>query len=188
MNPIFILGLGLAAIDGLTSAFVAMLVLAMAVIGSGAREAPPDVSETAVFIIQKPAIRLLVSIAADTARPVVRAPRTSFLEERLSELEPYTNNGSVLWVNCDTCSPRLQINKPRSVSWRVCVASANTPGSFTESPLGSIKLKVSTITKPGETSIDDGPWNIADLWHAYEFNPTTRTLQKGDQSKCFRPT
>jgi hypothetical protein len=45
MNNSFVLALGLAAIDGLTSAFVAMLILALAVIGSGQ---PADVDATSV--------------------------------------------------------------------------------------------------------------------------------------------
>src|ERR1700681_2777696 len=103
MKPIFVLGLGLAAIDGLTSAFVAMLVLALVVIGSGAQEAPPDVSETVMFIVQKPAIRLLARISADAAPVSVLVPREGFQDERLPELEMYTRNGRVEWLNCDTC-------------------------------------------------------------------------------------
>jgi hypothetical protein len=185
MNAVFILGLGLAAIDGLTSAFVAMLVLALVVIGSGASDAPPDISETAVLIVQKPAIRLLASIAADSAAPSLLVPREGFQDERVPELEIYTRSGRVEWLNCDTCSARLQINRPSNVLWRVCLVRANTPMGFTEAPIVSMDLTLSLVSGGVETKLPPDKWDNKSEWHAYEFNATNKTFQKGDAKKCF---
>jgi hypothetical protein len=189
VNPVFILGLGLAAIDGLTSAFVAMLVLAIIVIGSGAQGTPPDVSETAVLFIKKPPIRLLVSVAPDTAKPALLVPRQGFNDEQLAMLKPYTKNGRVEWVDCDNCRAQLLIIRPINVGWHLCLAYANTPGNFTESAPGAIELELElrTVTRTGKSAPlrTKEIFKIGDLWHGFQFNPTTNdAVQKVDDSRC----
>lgn len=187
MNQAFVLGLGLAAIDGLTSAFVAMLVLAIAVIGSGEGGPPPDVSETSVLFIKKPVVRLLAGFAPGSSAPVLRVPIQSFDDDRIPELEVYTKQGRVNWLDCDRCTSQLRIDRPKDDVWRVCLAFANTPGNLTDGNPGLMTVELWMFSGGAETVHLADTFGVDELWHAYQFKPTGKGApQKIDAKDCVR--
>jgi hypothetical protein len=192
MNNGFALALGLAAIDGLTSAFVAMLVLALAVIGSGEQSgATADISGQTILYVRKPLINFLVRVAPTCKVFAQRVPRGQ-ADERLKEIESYTNGGSVRWIDCtpapgDTiCRAQLIINRPvRGEPWRIYFANANTENNFTEKPLNRVDVEFQVIRNGENAKPLNEWWTLDGSWNAFEFSPTgTNEIKKVDASKC----
>ena len=192
MNSGFVLALGLAAIDGLTSAFVAMLILALAVIGSGQSGTPQTSQETALLSIQKSSLKFSIAVepvcGSDRS---TRVPRGSLINERLREIESHTQNGSIIWIDScsasdEKCQAQLIINKPKKKErWRIYIANANTQGNFTERSKGPVNIEVTLANSLGSVKVPDA-WPIDDNWHAYDFSPTeTPEIRKVvDPTKC----
>src|SRR5690242_17483153 len=117
MSYVFRLALGLAAIDGLTSAFVATLILAFAVIGSGESQSSPDMSATVVLSLKKVMsdkspmkIGLLAAIFKEPGAPmaVITHDVGGSTLSPIPTASQLTKGGSVLWFDCisdsDSCS------------------------------------------------------------------------------------
>lgn len=192
MNNGFVLALGLAAIDGLTSAFVAMLILALAVIGSGQPAEVDAKSESVWLSISKPSVKFLVMVEPVCGGiKAMRVPQDQPSMQRLREVESQTQQGTVNWIDScssedDRCSAQLLVNRPKSARpWRIYLASANTQKNFTERSIGPLyDVKITLATSSGQIDIKQ-KWAIDDAWHAIEFSVSgTPNLQTVDPSKC----
>jgi hypothetical protein len=190
-NRGFALALGLAAIDGLTSAFVAMLVLALAVIGSGEQTgAAPDTSETTVLSIRKPIINFLVRVAPACNVFAQRVPGGQ-IKGRLTEIESYTKAGSVEWIDCtpnsgdSICLAQLVINRPLSGSWRISLANSNTEGNFTERLPSQVDAQFQVVQGRKGGKRFDFSWKLDGSWNSFEFDPKGNgEVKRVDPSKC----
>jgi hypothetical protein len=138
----------LAAIDGLTSAFVAMLILALAVIGSGEQSgAAPDISETTVLSIRKPIVNFLVRVAPKCNVFAQRVPGVQ-TAGHLAEIDSFTRAGSVTWKDCSpllgdsNCLAQLIVDRPASGRWRIYLANSNTEANFTETPPKQVEVEL----------------------------------------------
>jgi hypothetical protein len=193
MNNSFVLALGLAAIDGLTSAFVAMLILALAVIGSGQPADVDATSESVWLSIRKPSVKFLVIVEPVCGGTrAMRIPQDQPSMQRLRELESQTKQGTVNWIDScsaedDRCSAQLFINRPKSGQpWHIYLASADTQGKFTERAKGpQIDVSIMLATTSGQLPEKKEKWTIDDNWHAFKFSVTgAPTLQNADPFKC----
>lgn len=190
-NRSFVLALGLAAIDGLTSAFVAMLILALAVIGSGEQTgAAPDVSETTVLFIQKPLVNFLVRVAPKCNVIAQRVPGAQ-TSGRLTEIDLYTKAGSVTWRDCSPvlddnfCLAQLIIDRPVAGRWRIYLANSNTQANFTEKQPKQVDVQLQLSQGNQKGKLLKESWKLDGTWNAFEFDPKgTGEIRKVDPSKC----
>ena len=177
MNNSFVLALGLAAIDGLTSAFVAMLILALSVIGSGQPAELEATSDGVSLLIRKPSIKFLVMVEPVCGGPNARRiPQNQPSTQRLREIENQTNGGTVYWIDTcssddEACSAQLLISRPRGKSWRIYLANSTTQKNFTEGSLGStFEVKMTLITSSGQQQKLTETWALDDAWHGFDFS------------------
>lgn len=184
MNNSFILALGLAAIDGLTSAFVAMLILALAVIGSGQQGGSDTSTETALLNITRPRLNLLVRVSPDCGgQGALRAPIIGGKSERLEEIESFTKQGSVYWIEAcnatdEVCSSQLIVNNGLpDRPWCIDLAIGNTPLNFTDGPTKPINVTLTLVNGTESPPLEDKGWKIDGCWHSYEFSPKVAGLR-----------
>jgi hypothetical protein len=144
------LALGLAAIDGLTCAFVAMLILALVLIGPGQTSAAPDVVESKSITIRitnsnqsldRVDLRLLadINVEGSTAAP---AAFTVESQGRLFLIKALQNHvgpkGGVWWKDCQaqaggSCLAQLFVSaiNQHERPWRIRLRVADSGDGFT---------------------------------------------------------
>jgi len=166
MKSSFALSLGIAAIDGLTCAFVAMLVLALVLIGSGETTQAPDWTRSGILLIQKMddntaatqmPLLLLVDVQAGTgthASSDVKLNSDGTLLPLPGLSGAVDPGGSVSWADhtCSEsriCSAELFVALPREpTGWRVRLRIADTSGSFADDFPHSITLALHVAGNP----------------------------------------
>jgi hypothetical protein len=148
MNASFILALGLAAIDGLTSAFVAMLIMALVVAGGNGGAAGQETDKALIVTVAKHApVKLMVRLAAGEGKPV---PVYALDQNTFQTIKLSTNKdgGRILWRDCATspgggCTAQLIIERPRDgQKWSMEFAIATTNAELTETMPRPIKLEL----------------------------------------------
>jgi hypothetical protein len=144
------LALGLAAIDGLTCAFVAMLILALVLIGPGETSSAPDLVESKSLTIRVTDmnqtgvgvdLRLLVDISVEGSSQVTPAftVESQGRMTPLRTLQSHVNgNGRVWWQDCQalsghTCVAQLFVSsiKQHERPWHIRLRVADSGNSFT---------------------------------------------------------
>lgn len=142
----FAMAIGLAAIDGLLCAFVAMLVVALVLIGSGESTGVPDITRSVVLQIDKrdprpgkpmtAALLLNLNVQSGSVKQRVLLAPDAAVRSRMTEV-PGLRNGSlepggrVVWQDCfedetsdyrGHCESRLLIARPQPGSqWEISV-------------------------------------------------------------------
>jgi hypothetical protein len=170
MKSSFALSLGIAAIDGLTCAFVAMLVLALVLIGSGETTQAPDWTSSGILLIQKmddntAATQMTMLLLVDVqAGPGKDAPSDVKLNsdgtlQPLPHLSPAVEaarGGRVSWADhtCSEsriCSAELFVTRPRQpTGWRVRLRIADTSGSLADDFPQSLSLSIHVAGNPAD--------------------------------------
>jgi hypothetical protein len=182
------ISLGLAAVDGLLCAFVAILVLALVLIGSGTSVSAPDLIASHVLLFDINSVdqsrksidlRLLVDVgiqgAPDRSKPSVSSNGRMVV---LSGLEQHLQHGSILWKDCQTldqgrCSAALFVTRPKiGERWRIRIRLADADNSFTTSSIPSYKIKA-TLGGRSRGNLEltpDNPIEICADWEKKEID------------------
>ncbi|MBX5157665.1 hypothetical protein HJB89_11075 [Rhizobium sp. NZLR8] len=146
MNGGFVLALGLAAIDGLTSAFVAMLIMALVVAGGNGGASGKETDKALIVTIAKHApVKLMVRLAAGDGKPVpvYALDQNTF---QTIDLSASTEGGRILWRDCSVspgggCTAQLIIERPQDgQKWTLQFAIATTDAELTETLSRPVKL------------------------------------------------
>jgi len=181
MSGSFILALGLAAIDGLTSAFVAMLVLALVVTGGDGGAAGPGIGKSVVVTIVKRApVKLMVRVGAGEgeAVPVYALDQNTFQTIKLSAR---ARVGRVMWRDCrisssGSCVAQMLIEQPLDhQKWRMELAIATTDTELSNALPKPVTLDV-RVDGAGTAEKLALCWDsLAAAWQQIEFT----TAEKG---------
>lgn len=176
MSSVFRLALGLAAVDGLASAFVATLMLAFFVIGSGEQSAAVDFASSEVLLIKKSIasepmrLQLLVNLRSgpDSSYTVIVPTPGSTGLMPVSDTVEFAKDGGVYWYDCrselQSCESQLVVTKPsRGKCWQVRISVASTPQSFAETFPGAIDIEATLMplgrnTSPFKLLVDGQSW------------------------------
>ena len=177
MSPVFRLALGLAAVDGLASAFVATLLLAFFVIGSGDQSAAISVAASDVLVVRKSALAgsMTVQLVArlEDEQHSVNAVITPVSGQsglvQVTEARAMTDGGAVYWSDCEsqspTCRSQLLITKPKRTCSHFRISAADTTRSFSDNFPRSIVVEATliplveaTASKPIEMPVDGRSW------------------------------
>ncbi|MBK1838388.1 hypothetical protein JHL17_13290 [Azospirillum sp. YIM B02556] len=162
MSPMFRLALGLAAVDGLASAFVATLLLAFFVIGSGEQSAAIDVSASDVLLLKKSVaagpmtvqiLGILSGEGSSLNAQIIPNPAHSGLLP-VTDAREMTDKGLVYWFDCSSvaaaCQSQLVIIKPRrDKCWHFRISAANTSESFSDTFPSYIGIEVMLMPMGG---------------------------------------
>lgn len=163
MESSFAMALGLAAIDGLLSAFVAMLMLALVLIGSGETSGGgPDWNRSTILLMEKSdprdagqpmRSRMLIDVYAQGEGRSLHActVESAGKLEEFDVLKPIA--GHVFWSDCSEntaskCEARLMIVSPKPGSmWLVRLRIADTFGGFSDDFPSTVNVKLTSYTK-----------------------------------------
>jgi hypothetical protein len=197
VSHVFRLALGLAAIDGLTSAFVATLILAFSVIGSGERSSAPDMSATTIIEFKKSSyddasmkIGLLAAIytSSNAALSISSYNRQAGGLLPISTASPLTKGGSVRWFDCTSefasCSSQLMITKPAKTCWVLKLSPATTMMAFSDFYPSKIKLESRIFPRASGQPLDPIELLLDGSWQSFQIDFTSEVPRITRGEKC----
>jgi hypothetical protein len=157
--------LGLAAIDGLTCAFIAILILALILIGAGTSPGANDTDSSEILMVHVARdgnfqggidLHLLLDVTINgQPKPLAFEVESAGRIVKLDQLQTYVRpGGEVWWKDCQSangneCLAEMFVTKFRrgEGDWRIRLRVADAADSFTAGPV-SYKLWVQNGTSP----------------------------------------